>query len=88
MPVPPLQFTLLPYEAPNEVILLWRLGIPLLDRLDEDGDFEEYQRSLMPTLFPPPVVRPQFSFFFNLESFMLDSSVCALYSIAFVVGSC
>ena len=57
MPVPPLQFTLLPYEAPNEVILLWRLGIPLLDRLDEDGDFEEYQRSLMPTLFPPQAVR-------------------------------
>jgi hypothetical protein len=57
VPVPPLQFTLLPYEAPNEVILLWRLGIPLLDLLDEDGDFEEYQRSLMPTLFPPQAVR-------------------------------
>uniref|UniRef100_A0A2N9F348 Aminotransferase-like plant mobile domain-containing protein n=1 Tax=Fagus sylvatica TaxID=28930 RepID=A0A2N9F348_FAGSY len=56
VPVPPLQFTLLPYEAPNEVILLWRLGIPLLDLLDEDGDFEEYQRSLMPTLFPPQAV--------------------------------
>uniref|UniRef100_A0A2N9IXH4 Aminotransferase-like plant mobile domain-containing protein n=1 Tax=Fagus sylvatica TaxID=28930 RepID=A0A2N9IXH4_FAGSY len=34
-------FTLFPYEAPNEVILLWRMGISMLDRLDEDGDFEK-----------------------------------------------
>uniref|UniRef100_A0A2N9HRA3 Uncharacterized protein n=1 Tax=Fagus sylvatica TaxID=28930 RepID=A0A2N9HRA3_FAGSY len=54
VPVPPLQFTLFPYEAPDEVILLWRSSIPLLDQLDKDGDFKEYQRSLMPTLFPPP----------------------------------
>uniref|UniRef100_A0A2N9IQ68 Aminotransferase-like plant mobile domain-containing protein n=1 Tax=Fagus sylvatica TaxID=28930 RepID=A0A2N9IQ68_FAGSY len=32
-----------------------RAGIPMLDRLDEVGDFKEYQQSLMPTLFPPPV---------------------------------
>ena len=61
VPVPPLQFTLFPYEAPDEVILLWRSSIPLLDQLDKDGDFKEYQRSLMPTLFPPPMVRSQYS---------------------------
>jgi hypothetical protein len=43
VPMPPLQFTIFPYEAPNEVILLWRMGISMLDRLDEDGDFEKYQ---------------------------------------------
>uniref|UniRef100_A0A2N9G550 Aminotransferase-like plant mobile domain-containing protein n=1 Tax=Fagus sylvatica TaxID=28930 RepID=A0A2N9G550_FAGSY len=46
--------------ASNEVILLWRASIPMLDRLDEDGDFEEYQQSLMPTLFPPPVADGSF----------------------------
>jgi hypothetical protein len=56
--VPPLQFTLFPYEAPDEIINIWRSGFPYLDRLEEDGDFEEYQWSLMPTLFPPQVVRP------------------------------
>ncbi len=56
--VPPLQFTLFPYEAPDGVINIWRSGVPYLDRLEEDGDFEEYQKSLMPTLFPPQVVRP------------------------------
>ena len=61
VPMPPLQFTLFPYEVPDEVILLWRLGIPLLDQLDEEGDFEEYQQSLMPTLFPHLVVRSQYS---------------------------
>jgi hypothetical protein len=40
--VPPLLLALFPYEAPDDVILLWWLGIPLLDQLDEDGDFEEY----------------------------------------------
>uniref|UniRef100_A0A2N9FI42 Aminotransferase-like plant mobile domain-containing protein n=1 Tax=Fagus sylvatica TaxID=28930 RepID=A0A2N9FI42_FAGSY len=55
VPVPTLQFTLFPYEAPDEVILLWRASIPMLDWLDEDGDFEEYQQSLMSTLFPPPM---------------------------------
>uniref|UniRef100_A0A2N9HPA5 Uncharacterized protein n=1 Tax=Fagus sylvatica TaxID=28930 RepID=A0A2N9HPA5_FAGSY len=29
-------------------------GILLLDRFDDDGDFEEYQQSLMLTMFPPP----------------------------------
>jgi hypothetical protein len=53
VPVPPLQFTLFLYEAPDEFINMWWSGIPLLDRLDEDGDFEEYQQSLIPTLFPP-----------------------------------
>jgi hypothetical protein len=53
VPVPPLQFTLFLYEAPDEFINMWWLGIPLLDRLDEDGDFEEYQQSFIPTLFPP-----------------------------------
>ena len=43
VPVPPLQFTLFPYEAPDEFINMWWSGIPFLDRLDEDGDFEEYQ---------------------------------------------
>jgi hypothetical protein len=58
VPMPPLQFTLFPYEAPDGVINIWRSGVPYLDRLEEDGDFEEYQKSLMPTLFPPQVVRP------------------------------
>uniref|UniRef100_A0A2N9JBU0 Uncharacterized protein n=1 Tax=Fagus sylvatica TaxID=28930 RepID=A0A2N9JBU0_FAGSY len=40
--------------APDEVILLWRSSILLLDRFDDDGDFEEYQQSLMLTMFPPP----------------------------------
>ena len=42
VPMPPLQFTFFPYEAPDKVILLWWANIPMLDRLDEDGDFEEY----------------------------------------------
>uniref|UniRef100_A0A2N9EBK2 Aminotransferase-like plant mobile domain-containing protein n=1 Tax=Fagus sylvatica TaxID=28930 RepID=A0A2N9EBK2_FAGSY len=58
VPMPPLQFTLFPYKVPDEVILLWRLGILLLDRLDEEGDFEEYQQSFMPTLFPPLMLTP------------------------------
>ncbi len=58
MPMPPLQFTLFPYSAPDDVMNIWRLGVPYLDRLEGDGDFEEYQWSLMPTLFPPDVVRP------------------------------
>ena len=57
VPVPPLQFTLFPYEVPDEVINIWRSGISYLDRLEEDGDFEEYSQSLMPTLFPPHMVR-------------------------------
>ena len=81
MPVLPLQFTLFLYKAPNEIILLWRAGIPMLDQLDEDGDFEEYQQSLMPTLFPPPMVSFN-TLFFNLRSFTLDSSTHALYSTA------
>jgi hypothetical protein len=60
VPMLPLQFTLFPYEAPDKVILLWWAGIPMLDRLDKDGDFEEYQQSLMPTLFPHPVVSSQY----------------------------
>ena len=76
--VPPLQFTLFPYEAPDEVILLWRSSIPLLDRLDEDGDFEECQRSLMPTLFPPHVVRSQYSstLTWNLLCLILPFMAC------------
>ena len=31
VPMLPLQFTLFPYEASNEVILLWRACIPMLD---------------------------------------------------------
>ena len=58
--VPPLQFNLFPYEALDEVILLWRPSVPMLDWLDEDGDFEEYQQSLMSTLFPPPTTRSQY----------------------------
>ncbi len=77
MPVPPLQFTLFPYEAPDEVILLWWSGIPLLDRLDKDGDFEEYQQSPMPTLFPLPVVRSQYSCSSTQSLFMFDSSIHA-----------
>jgi hypothetical protein len=42
VPMPPLQFTIFPYKAPDEVINIWRSGIPVLDRLDEEGDFEEY----------------------------------------------
>ena len=60
VPMLPLQFTLFPYEAPDKVILLWRAGILMLDRLDKDGDFKEYQQSLMPTLFPHPVVSSQY----------------------------
>jgi hypothetical protein len=57
VPMAPLQFTLFPYEAPNEVVNQWRAGFPYLERLEEDGNFEEYQGSLMPTLHPPPAVR-------------------------------
>ena len=39
VPMPPLQFTLFLYEAFDEVILLWWADIPMLDQLDEDGDF-------------------------------------------------
>ena len=60
MPLPPLQFTFFPYEALDEVILLWLVGILMLDRLDKDGDFEEYQQSLMPTLFPPLTIRSHY----------------------------
>ena len=52
----------------------------MLDRLDEDGDFEEYQKLLMPTLFPPLVVSFN-TLFFNLRSFTLDSLIYALCSI-------
>jgi hypothetical protein len=58
VPMPPLQFTIFPYEALDEVINIWRSSVPYLDRLEEDGDFKEYQQSLMPTLFPPQAVRP------------------------------
>uniref|UniRef100_A0A2N9HP90 Aminotransferase-like plant mobile domain-containing protein n=1 Tax=Fagus sylvatica TaxID=28930 RepID=A0A2N9HP90_FAGSY len=43
VPMAPLQFTLFPYKAPNEVVNQWRAGFPYLERLEEDGNFEEYQ---------------------------------------------
>jgi hypothetical protein len=58
VPVPPLQFTLFPNEAPDEIANLWQSGVPHLERLVKDGDFAEYQRYLMPTLCLPHVVRP------------------------------
>uniref|UniRef100_A0A2N9IDX9 Uncharacterized protein n=1 Tax=Fagus sylvatica TaxID=28930 RepID=A0A2N9IDX9_FAGSY len=51
--VAPLQFTLFPYEAPNKIVNLWTSGVCYLEQLVEDGDFEEYQQSLMPALYPP-----------------------------------
>ena len=57
MHVPPLQFTLFPYEAPGEIINLWRSGVCYFEQLVEDGDFEEYQRALMPALCPPHAIR-------------------------------
>ncbi len=38
----PLRFTLFHYEAPDEIINLWRSGFPYLDWLEEDDNFEEY----------------------------------------------
>ena len=77
VPVPPLLFTLFPYKALDEVILLWWSGIPLLDRLYKDDDFKENQQSLMPTLFPPPVVRSQYSCSSTQSLFMFNSSIHA-----------
>jgi hypothetical protein len=57
VPVAPLQFTLFPYEAPNKIVNLWTSGVCYLEQLVEDGDFEEYQQSLMPALYPPYEVR-------------------------------
>ena len=74
VPITPLQFTLFPYEAPDEIINLWRSSVCYLERLVEDGNFKEYQRSLMPALRPPHAVK--------LQSCLSESSnSCALCSI-------
>lgn len=42
VPIAPLECILFPYKALDSVTNQWRTGIHYLERLGEDGDFEEY----------------------------------------------
>uniref|UniRef100_A0A2N9F082 Plastocyanin-like domain-containing protein n=1 Tax=Fagus sylvatica TaxID=28930 RepID=A0A2N9F082_FAGSY len=50
VPLPPPSFMLFPYETLETQLAVWRASLYFTERLDVDGDFEEYEWSLMPLL--------------------------------------
>ena len=78
MPLPPPSFMLFPYETLEMQLAMWRASLYFTERLDVDGDFEEYEWSLMPLLCPllRYVLLPLFSFECFQLVFKCDMNIC------------